>query len=131
MEIKIGSSPYITYAQIAFHYVDIEDFNAAITYSKKALKGMFEEYKTSENEISTKGINNETLGACLYTYARALYGKDDISSGDYIMGLSANCNYEDAIDFCSKFKALAITFSPQHSVKIKNIKNFFIFTSLS
>lgn len=103
LEIKIGSSPYITYAQIALFYEGIEDFNAAITYSKKALKGMFEEYKTSENEISTKGINNETLGACLYTYARALYGKDDISSGDYIMGLSANCNYEDAIDFCSKF----------------------------
>ena len=103
LEIKIGSSPYITYAQIALFYEGIEDFNAAITYSKKALKGMFEEYKTSENEISTKGINNEVLGACLYTYARALYGKDDTSSGDYIMGLSANCNYEDAIDFCSKF----------------------------
>ena len=114
LEVKIGISPYITYAQIALYYVGIEDFNAAITYSKKALKGLFDEYKTSENEISTKGIDNNTLGACLYYYAKALYGIDDESSGDYIMGLSANCNYEAAINFCFK-----------HNIKYKSRQSLF------
>lgn len=114
LEVKIGESPYFTYAQIAQYYNGIDNFNAAISYSKKALKGMFEEYKTSENEISTKGIDNKTIGICLFFYAVALYGKNDVSSGDYIMGLSANCNYEDAIDYCYK-----------HNIKYKSRQSLF------
>ena len=114
LELKLGNNPCITYAQIALYYQENEDYNSAITYSKKALKGMFELFETSENEIRTKGIDNESLGACLYTYATALYGKDDVSSGNYIMGLSANCNYEPAIDYCFK-----------HNIRYKSRQSLF------
>lgn len=103
IEIKLGENPCLTYAQIALSYYEIKDYSSAVTYSKKALKGMFEMYNTSESEIKTKGINNESIGRCLYFYAAALYCKNDTSSGDYILGLSANCNYEDAIEDCHKF----------------------------
>lgn len=103
IDSKLGINPCITYAQIALSYFGIKDFNSTITYSKKALKGMFEMYKTSEDEISTKGIDNENIGRCLYYYAASLFCKNDISSGEYILGLSANCNYEKAIDDCQTF----------------------------
>ena len=114
LELKLEINPCITYAEIAIYYEGIDDFNSAISYSKKALKGMFELFNTSENEIRTKGVDNQALGACLHTYANALYGKGDTSSGDYIMGLSANCNYEPAINFCFK-----------HNIKYKSRQSLF------
>lgn len=113
IDSKLGNNPCITYSQIALSYFGIKDYNAAINYSKKALKGMFQMYNTNENEIKTKGINNETIGRCLYFYAAALYCKNDNSSGDYILGLSANCNYEDAIEDCHKYN---IKYKSRHSL---------------
>lgn len=113
IDSKLGVNPCITYAQIALSYYGIKDFNSAITYSKKALKGMFEMYKTSENEINTKGIDNENIGRCLYYYAASLFCKNDISSGEYILGLSANCNFEKAIEDC---QTLNIKYKTRHKL---------------
>lgn len=103
IELKLGDYPSIAYAQIALSYLGMEDYEAAINYSKKALKGFFQEYNVTENDIKTRGCNNQNIGRCLYFYATALYGKYDNASGNYIMGLSAKCHYDDAIRFCYKY----------------------------
>lgn len=102
IDLELGNNPCMTYAEIALDYLGMEDFNSAITYSKKAMKGLFEMYNTSEAEINSGGIDNENIGRCLYFYAVSLYGKNDESLGNYIMELSAKCNYENAIEFCNK-----------------------------
>lgn len=96
---KLGLPLGDDYTSIAFAYMK-DDVTMAITYFKKALKEYFVSYKTSEKEINSKGIDNKEIGKCLFLYAYALYGKNDRTSGDYIMGLSAKCNYDDAIQFC-------------------------------
>ena len=100
IDIKLGISPGFDYAQIALSYMGLEDFDSSISFSKKALKSFFEEYNLSEKEIERNGTNNQTIGSCLYYYALALYCKNDVSSGNYIMELSAKCNYDKAIDYC-------------------------------
>jgi hypothetical protein len=66
------------------------------------MKAFFIEYKTSENEINTKGIDNDIIGASLYYYALACVEKKDNSSADYLMKMSARCNYESAIKYCNE-----------------------------
>jgi len=100
VESKLGENPCFTYSQIAMCYWSLKDYNSVINYSKKALKGKLEEFKTSVHEIETKGINNSNLGNTFFFYALSLYGKNDRTSGDYIMGLAAKCNYEEAIKYC-------------------------------
>ena len=100
IESKLGKNPGSTYSQIAMCYWAIKDYDSAVNYSKKALKGEFEEFKTSVHEIETKGINNTNIGYTFYYYALSLYGKNDRTSGDYIMGLAAKCNLEEAIKYC-------------------------------
>ena len=99
----LGVNPYLINAQIAQCYNNLNDYNQSISFSKKALKGMFDEYKTSEKEINNKGIDNAIIGECLFVYALSLYNKKDNSSGDYIMRLAARCNYEGAIEYCIEY----------------------------
>lgn len=96
---KLGNPVGSEYTSIAFAYMK-DDVNMALKYYKKALKAYFETYKTSEEEINSKGIDNQDIGKCLYLYALALYLKRDITSGDYIVALSAKCNYEESIQYC-------------------------------
>ena len=83
---KLGLDLGSDYAGLALEYIGTENWDMVITYSKKALTCMFDTYKTSENEIRTKGINNEEIGRCLYFYSLALNQKNnDINAGDYIL----------------------------------------------
>ncbi len=100
VDIQLGNNPCIAYAQIALTYYAIKDYNASIDYSKKAFIGMLKEYNISEEEIRAQGCNNSNLGMVLYYYAKALYGKYDYTRGNYIMSLSAKCNYHKAIEYC-------------------------------
>lgn len=100
IETKLGDNPCFTYSQIASSYFYLEDYDSAINYSKKALKGMLEYFNTSLDEIKNKGIDNYVIGGVFYWYALSLYGKKEKTSGDYIMGLAAKCNYDDAIKYC-------------------------------
>ena len=100
IESKIGGNPCFTYSQIASCYFSLEDYDSAINYSKKALKGKLEYYNTSVDEIKNKGIDNPSIGGTLYFYALSLYGKNEKASGDHIMGLAAKCNFDDAIKYC-------------------------------
>ncbi len=99
---KLGNADVLqlTYSQLALYYYDLEEWDTTISYSKKALKMMLKKYKTSIEVIKNKGINNNNIGCCLYTYAEALYKKNERNSGDTVMALSAKCNYEEAIDYC-------------------------------
>lgn len=103
MDMRLGNNPCIAYAQIALTYYGINDYYSSIEYSKKALSGMYKEYNINEYEIRTRGCNNNNIGRVLYYYAMALYGKNDFPTGNYIMGLSAKCNYDDAIRYCYNF----------------------------
>ncbi|MBR5728805.1 MAG: retroviral-like aspartic protease family protein [Prevotella sp.] len=100
IESKLGYNPCLSYAQIAMSHWSLKDYDSAINYSKKALNGMLKKYNTSVDEINKRGIDNSNIGGTLYWYALSLYGKKDNSSGDYIMGLAAKCNYEAAIRYC-------------------------------
>lgn len=102
LDQALGTPTYSDYSSIAYNYFCLEDWKNCIDYSKIALKGAFKEYKTSEVEIRDKGIDNGYIGMCLYYYAAALYYEDDKSMGDYIMKLSARCNYDKAIEYCVK-----------------------------
>lgn len=102
IEQSLGSPTYTDYQEIAYCYYWLEDWNNCIENSKLALKEMFKYHKTSEEEIKNKGIDDELIGDCLYFYAKALYNKNEKSSGDYIMILSARCNYDGAIEYCVK-----------------------------
>ena len=100
IQSELGHNPFFTNAQIAQCYNNLQDYDQSISYSKKALKGMFDNYKTTEREINNKGIDNAVIGECLFVYALSLYNKNDDSSGDYIMRLAARCNFEGAIEYC-------------------------------
>ena len=100
IESKLGDNPCFTYSQIASCYLSLEDYDSAINYSKKALKGKLKHYNISVDEIKNKGIDNYSIGGELYFYALSLYGKNEKTSGDYIMGLAAKCNYDGAIKYC-------------------------------
>ena len=99
---KIGNSPCGTYHALALTYFELLDWDSCIKYSKKAIKGFMDRFKTSEREIETKGIDNRLIGVSLYFYARACVEKNDNSSADYLMKLSAKCNYELAIQYCNE-----------------------------
>ena len=90
----------LTYRQLALFYYDLDEWDTTISYSKKALKLLLKINNTSIEEIKIKGINNESIGSCLYTYAEALYCKKERNSGDTVMAMAAKCNYNDAIDYC-------------------------------
>lgn len=100
---ELGYPVAFSYTSIAMDYMKLDNFDRAIVNFKKALKDYFAFYNTSEQEINSKGIDNKNIGRCLYFYAFALYNKDEMASGDYIMGLSAKCNFEDAIEHCQKY----------------------------
>lgn len=97
---QLGRDSGSDYISLSLEYYSLEEWDMVIKYSKMALECLFSKYKTSENIISSKGINNDEIGRCLYFYSMALYQKNNISDGNYIMILSANCNYEDAIKYC-------------------------------
>lgn len=99
---KLGFCVGGTYCNIGVSYNNLGNYEMAINSFKKALKSYFVEYKTSENQINQKGLNNTDIGVCLYAYALTLYDIDDISSGNYLMKLSAKCNFEEAIKYCYK-----------------------------
>ena len=101
------------YHQIAACYYFKEDWRNCIANSKLALKEYFKVRKTSETEIKNKGINDDDIGSCLYFYAYALYYDNEKSKGDYVMMLSARCNYDNAIEFCVKNN---INYKSQQSV---------------
>lgn len=103
IDLELGNNPCFAYGQLAMLYIDIKDYDSAITYSKKELKGLFELYNTSERQINSGEIDNKLIGQSLYYYAISLYRKNDKSSGDYIIGLSAKCKYESAIEFCNEY----------------------------
>ena len=103
LDSKLGLNDGFDLSCIAAAYDGLEDYDRAISYYKKSLSRLFKEYKTSENEIRTKGVDNSTIGNVLFGYAVTLiYGKNDTNSGNYIMSLSAKCNYEIAIDYCNE-----------------------------
>lgn len=103
-EEKLNSKDALAldYCRLNNSYWYIEDWDNVISLSKKILKILFDYYKTSESEIKNKGIDNETIGLCLYDYADAFIHKSNVVKGYYIMGLSAKCNYKDAIEYCLK-----------------------------
>lgn len=100
LQNKLHNNPSNTLFAIAFCYFRLNDWDSCIAYSKKAMKSYFMEYNTSEKEISTKGINNEIIGLCLYVYSQACSYKGDTSTAYYLMKLSAKCNYDEAIKYC-------------------------------
>lgn len=100
IDTELGLDVGNDYLQIALTYCTLSEYSNSIPYFKKALKYFFELNKTSENIINTKGIDNQSIGNCLYFYALALYDNNDTNSGNYIMSLSAKCNYEKAIKYC-------------------------------
>ena len=111
---KIGENPCCDYHSMALIYFELHDWDSCIKYSKKAMKAFFVEFKTSEKEINTKGIDNGLMGASLYYYALACIEKKDNSSANYLMKLSAKCNYEYAIDYCYK-----------HNIKLNSNQSLF------
>ena len=90
------------YCSLINSYWYTEDWDNVISLSKKVLIFLFDYYKTSENEIKLKGIDNEDIGLCLYDYADALVHNNNVVKGYYVMGLSAKCNYKYAIEYCLK-----------------------------
>ena len=106
IDTKFGNTDVLqlTYSQLALFYYDLDEWDTTISYSKKALKIMLRKYKTSIEEIKSNGISNDNIGSCLYTYAEALYKKNERNSGDTVMVLSAKCNYDEAIDYCRENK---------------------------
>lgn len=98
----IGDNPCFNCYTVVLVYYELGDWDSCIKYSKKAMKGFFAEYDTSAKEIETKGIDNQQIGACLYYYALACKWNKDIGSANYLMKLSARCNYEEAIAYCLK-----------------------------
>lgn len=111
---KLGLCAGNAYTNMGISYSTLNNYEMSINSFKKALKSYFIEYKTSEKQISQKGIRNEDIGSCLYVYAVAMYDNDDISSGNYLMQLSAKCNYERAIEYCYK-----------HNIKFKLNQSLF------
>lgn len=103
LDKKLGLNYGYDLSSIAGAYYNIDEYDKAISYYKKAINRLFKEHNTSEEIIKTKGIDNSEIGNCLSGYALALlYCKNDTNSGNYIMSLAAKCNYEYAIDYCNK-----------------------------
>lgn len=101
-KLNLKNQLALDYCILVNLYWTIEDWENVISHSKKALKILFDYYKTSESEIKSKGIDNDKIGLCLYDYADAFIHKSNVVKGYYIMGLSAKCNYKDAIEYCLK-----------------------------
>lgn len=101
LDKKLGCNSGFDLSTIAGAYYQLEEYDNAISYFKKATATLFEEYNTSENQIKSEGIDNMEIGNCLYGYALTMiYGKNDINSGNYLMSLAARCNDEPAIEYC-------------------------------
>lgn len=110
--IENGSQDYISrlfgliweYERIADSYYMLGDYYKAISYYKKTIKIQCELSNVTIEQINQGVVHDKSLGYYLFNYAFCYYKLQKESEGDEIMKLSAMCGWDDAIDFCNKYK---------------------------
>jgi len=87
---------------IGYNYWSLQNHTEARTWFERSAQQWLEVLKVNVTDIQQGKVNNEELGRVLYDWSMACFATKDYAEGKRYLILSAQCHYNEAIEYCTR-----------------------------